>query len=44
MNDAIISELQLTVGRILQQLTYNPDEPLLFSSGLFLFLFLGFTF
>lgn len=43
MNDYIINELQLTVGRILQQLTYNPDEPLLFSSGLFLFLFLGFT-
>ena len=30
--------------RILQQLTYNPDEPLIFSSGLFLMLFLGFTF
>ena len=30
--------------RIIQQLTYNPDEPLLFSSGLFLFLFLGFSF
>lgn len=28
---------------ILKQLTYNPDEPLIFSSGLFLFLFLGFT-
>lgn len=30
--------------KIIQQLTYNPDEPLLFSTGLFLFLFLGFTF
>jgi D-alanyl-lipoteichoic acid acyltransferase DltB (MBOAT superfamily) len=30
--------------KILQQLTYNPDEPLIFSSGLFLMLFLGFTF
>jgi D-alanyl-lipoteichoic acid acyltransferase DltB (MBOAT superfamily) len=30
--------------RIIQQLTYHPDEPMLFSSGLFLFLFLGFTF
>lgn len=30
--------------RIVHQLTYHPDEPLLFSSGLFLFLFLGFTF
>ena len=28
---------------ILQQLTYNPQEPLIFSSGLFLFLFLGFS-
>ncbi len=30
--------------RITQQLTYNPEEPLLFSSGLFLFLFLAFSF
>ena len=30
--------------RIIHQLTYNPDEPLLFSSALFLFLFLGFSF
>ena len=44
MNDAVINELQQMGGRVLQQLTYNPDEPLLFSSGLFLFLFLGFTF
>ncbi len=29
---------------ILHQLTYNPEEPLIFSSGLFLFLFLGFSF
>lgn len=29
---------------ILKYLTYNPAEPLLFTSGLFLFLFLGFTF
>jgi len=32
------------LDRIIHQLTYNPDEPLLFSSGLFLFLFLAFTF
>ena len=32
------------IDRILQQLTYNPEEPLIFSSGLFLFLFLGFSF
>ena len=30
--------------RILDQLTYNPREPLIFSTSLFLFLFLGFTF
>ena len=28
---------------LLQQLTYSPTEPILFTSGLFLFLFLGFT-
>lgn len=43
MNDRIITELGNMVGRIGTQLTYNPDEPLIFSSGLFLFLFLGFT-
>ena len=32
------------IDNILQQLTYNPDAPLIFSSGLFLFLFLGFSF
>ncbi len=32
------------IDQILQQLTYNPDAPLIFSSGLFLFLFLGFSF
>ena len=31
------------LDKILQQLTYNPNEPLIFSSSLFLFLFLGFT-
>ena len=31
------------LDKILQQLTYSPQEPLLFSSSLFLFLFLGFT-
>ena len=31
------------IERIIQQLTYHPDEPMLFSSGLFLFLFLGFS-
>ncbi len=29
--------------RILDQLVYNPEVPMLFSSGLFLFLFLGFS-
>jgi D-alanyl-lipoteichoic acid acyltransferase DltB (MBOAT superfamily) len=28
---------------LLRQFTYNPEEPLLFSTSLFLFLFLGFT-
>ena len=32
------------IDRILEQLTYNPEEPMIFSSGLFLILFLGFTF
>ena len=32
------------LDRILSMLAYNPEEPLLFSSGLFLFLFLGFSF
>ncbi len=31
-------------NNLLGLLRYNPDEPLLFSSGLFLFLFLGFAF
>ncbi len=29
--------------KILEVLTYRPDQPLIFSSGLFLFLFLGFS-
>ena len=32
------------IDKILTQLTYNPHEPMIFSSGLFLVLFLGFTF
>ena len=32
------------LDRISSMLAYNPEEPLLFSSGLFLFLFLGFSF
>ncbi len=32
------------LDNILNLLKYNPEEPLLFTSGLFLFLFLGFTF
>lgn len=31
------------MDEILKQLTYNPAEPLIFTSGIFLFLFLGFT-
>lgn len=32
------------LSNLLELLKYNPEEPLLFTSGLFLFLFLGFTF
>lgn len=30
-------------SRVLEQLQYMPDSPMIFSSGIFLFLFLGFT-
>lgn len=33
---------QFDIHKLLQQLTYNPQEPLLFNSGVFLFLFTGF--
>ena len=33
----------IDINRLNDVLTYNPDSPLIFSSGLFLFLFLGFT-
>ena len=42
--DRLMRELTFVGQRFAEQLTYNPDEPLLFSSGLFLFLFLGFSF
>ncbi|MCC8062954.1 MAG: MBOAT family protein, partial [Rikenellaceae bacterium] len=32
------------LSNLIELLKYNPQEPLLFTSGLFLFLFLGFTF
>ena len=32
------------IQRLIDLLTYNAKEPLIFSSGLFLFLFLGFSF
>ncbi|MEG1464581.1 MAG: MBOAT family O-acyltransferase [Mucinivorans sp.] len=32
-----------TIDKLLALLQYNPNEPLIFSSGMFLFLFLGFT-
>ena len=32
------------IQRLISLLTYNPKEPLIFSSGLFLILFLGFSF
>lgn len=34
--------LPIDIHRILDQFAYNPQEPLIFSSGLFLFLFTGF--
>jgi len=36
--------LQIDLSRIWQQLIYDPKEPLLFSSGLFIFLFTGFMY
>jgi alginate O-acetyltransferase complex protein AlgI len=33
----------IDIHKLLQQFVYNPDEPLIFSSGLFLFLFTGFV-
>jgi len=36
--------LQIDLSKIWQQLIYNPKEPLLFSSGLFIFLFTGFMY
>jgi alginate O-acetyltransferase complex protein AlgI len=33
----------IDIHKLLQQFAYNPDEPLIFSSGLFLFLFTGFV-
>ena len=32
------------ISKIIYQLTYHAEEPLIFSTSLFLFLFLGFTF
>lgn len=29
--------------RLIEQLIYQPQSPMIFSSGIFLFLFLGFT-
>ena len=32
----------IDIHKLLNQFQYNPDEPLIFNSGFFLFLFLGF--
>ena len=32
------------IDKLIEVLSYNPKEPMIFSSGLFLLLFLGFTF
>ena len=33
----------LDFSKIAAQLAYNPDSPMIFASGIFLFLFLGFS-
>lgn len=33
----------IDLSRLIEQLLYQPDSPMIFSSGIFLFLFLGFT-
>lgn len=40
----IMNELSNIIDKALHLLQYDPKAPLIFSSGLFLFLFLGFTF
>lgn len=35
--------LDIDWSKLIQVLTYNPKQPMIFSSGVFLFLFLGFT-
>ena len=39
-----MSAMAQQLSNLVELLKYNPEEPLLFTSGLFLFLFLGFTF
>ena len=34
--------IDIDFSRLLEAFKYNPDAPMIFSSGLFLFLFLGF--
>ena len=34
----------IDINKVLGQLTYDPSQPMIFSSGIFLWLFLGFTF
>ena len=36
-------DMGIDLGKLAEVLTYNPKQPLIFSSGLFLFLFLGFS-
>ena len=38
-----LTDLGLDFNKVVEVLTYNPKQPLIFSSGLFLFLFLGFS-
>ena len=39
----ILTDIGIDMDRVVQVLTYDPTQPMIFSSGLFLFLFLGFS-
>ena len=44
MLQQILIDSGIDIQRVMDVLTYNPKQPMIFSSGLFLFLFLGFSF
>ena len=39
-----LTDLDIDFNKLVEVLTYDPKQPLIFSTGLFLFLFLGFSF